>query len=154
MGDTFTYNTKNRQLSKHLLMSLDTRVTDLNNNILVIGGSGAGKSYRFVKPQVLTLSSSFIFTDPKGELLRDCGGFLKECGYEVKVLNLLNADGMKHSSRYNPFQYIRTGIDIEKLITNMIQNTTPKNSMQSDPFWEKAETMLWQARHSLCWSVD
>ena len=154
MGDTFTYNTKNRQLSKHLLMSLDTRVTDLNNNILVIGGSGAGKSYRFVKPQVLTLSSSFIFTDPKGELLRDCGGFLKECGYEVKVLNLLNADGMKHSSRYNPFQYIRTGIDIEKLITNMIQNTTPKNSMQSDPFWEKAETMLWQALFYYVWEHE
>lgn len=154
MNKTFTYNTKNRQLSKNLFMSLDTRITDLNNNVLVIGGSGAGKTYRFVKPQVLTLSSSFIFTDPKGELLRDCGGFLKECGYEVKVLNLLNADGMRRSNHYNPFRYIRTGIDIEKLITNMIQNTTPKNSMQSDPFWEKAETMLWQALFYYVWEHE
>lgn len=154
MNKTFTYNTKNRQLSGNLFMSLDTRITDLNNNILVIGGSGAGKTYRFVKPQVLTLSSSFIFTDPKGELLRDCGGFLKECGYEVKVLNLLNADGMRRSNHYNPFRYIRTGIDIEKLITNMIQNTTPKNSMQSDPFWEKAETMLWQALFYYVWEHE
>jgi len=135
-------------------MSLDTRITDLNNNVLVIGGSGAGKTYRFVKPQVLTLSSSFIFTDPKGELLRDCGGFLKESGYEVKVLNLLNADGMGHSNHYNPFRYIRTGIDIEKLINNMIQNTTPKNSTQADPFWEKAETMLWQALFYYVWEHE
>ncbi len=154
MSETYTYNTKNRQLSQHLFMSLDTRITDLNNNVLVIGGAGAGKTYRFVKPQVLTLSSSFIFTDPKGELLRDCGGFLKDCGYEVKVLNLLNADGMKHSNHYNPFRYIQTGIDIEKLITNMIQNTTPKNSMQSDPFWEKAETMLWQALFYYVWEHE
>lgn len=150
----YCYNTMNRQLSKNLFMSLDTRVSDLNNNVLVIGGSGAGKTYRFVKPQVLTLSSSFIFTDPKGELLRDCGGFLKEAGYDVKVLNLLNADGMRHSNHYNPFRYIRTGIDIEKLINNMIQNTTPKGAMSQDPFWEKAETMLWQALFYYVWEHE
>ena len=87
-------NTRNRMLSQNIQMTLDTRHTDLNNNILVIGGSGSGKTYRFVKPQLMQMSSSFIITDPKGELYRDTSGFLKRNGYDVKVLNLLNEEEM------------------------------------------------------------
>ena len=135
-------NTRNCILSQNIQMTLDTRHTDLNNNILVIGGSGSGKTYRFVKPQLMQMSSSFIITDPKGELYRDTSGFLKRNGYDVKVLNLLNEEEMLKSSHFNPFRYIQNEVDILKLITNLIANTTPKGSTSNDPFWEKAEGML------------
>lgn len=144
-------NTRNRILSRNIQMTLDTRHTDLNNNILVIGGSGAGKTYRFVKPQLLQMSSSFIITDPKGELYRDTSGFLKKNGYDIKVLNLLNEDEMLKSSHFNPFSYIQSEVDVLKLITNLISNTTPKGSTTNDPFWEKAEAMLLQALFYYVW---
>lgn len=131
-------NTRNRILSQNIQMTLDTRHTDLNNNILVIGGSGSGKTYRFVKPQLMQMSSSFIITDPKGELCRDTSGFLKKNGYSIKVLNLLNEDEMLKSSHFNPFRYIQSEVDVIKLITNLISNTTPKGSTSNDPFWESA----------------
>lgn len=138
----YVINTLNRQISEHVYMSLNTRKTDLNNNILVIGGSGAGKTFKFVKPMILSNSSSFIITDPKGEILRDTGQYLKDMGYRVIVLNLLNEKGMRTSNKYNPFRYIRNDTDVLKLVTNIISNTTPKNSTSSDPFWEKSESML------------
>ena len=144
-------NTRNRMLSQNIQMTLDTRHTDLNNNILVIGGSGSGKTYRFVKPQLMQMSSSFIITDPKGELYRDTSGFLKRNGYDIKVLNLLNEDEMVKSSHFNPFRYIQNEVDILKLITNLIANTTPKGSTSNDPFWEKAEGMLLQALFYYVW---
>lgn len=144
-------NTRNRILSRNIQMTLDTRHTDLNNNILVIGGSGAGKTYRFVKPQLLQMSSSFIITDPKGELYRDTSGFLKKNGYDIKVLNLLNEGEMLKSSHFNPFSYIQSEVDVLKLITNLISNTTPKGSSTNDPFWEKAEAMLLQALFYYVW---
>ena len=144
-------NTRNRILSQNIQMTLDTRHTDLNNNILVIGGSGSGKTYRFVKPQLMQMSSSFIITDPKGELYRDTSGFLKRNGYDVKVLNLLNEEEMLKSSHFNPFRYIQNEVDILKLITNLIANTTPKGSTSNDPFWEKAEGMLLQALFYYVW---
>lgn len=150
----YTYNKMNRHISEHVYMSLDTRVSDLNNNVLVIGGTRSGKTFRFVKPQILALGTSFVITDPKGELLRDCGGFLRKHGYTVRVLNTLNAESMKHSNHYNPFRYIRTGIDIEKLIKNMISNTTPKGANPQDPFWQDAETMLWQALFYYVWEHE
>lgn len=144
-------NTRNRMLSQHIQMTLDTRHTDLNNNILVIGGSGSGKTYRFVKPQLMQMSSSFIITDPKGELYRDTSGFLKKNGYDVKILNLLNEEEMIKSSHFNPFRYIQSEVDVLKLITNLIANTTPKGSTTNDPFWEKAEGMLLQALFYYVW---
>lgn len=144
-------NTRNRMLSQHIQMTLNTRHTDLNNNVLVIGGSGSGKTYRFVKPQIMQMSSSFIVTDPKGELYRDTSNFLKQSGYDVKVLNLLNEEEMLKSSHFNPFRYIQSEVDVLKLITNLIANTTPKGSQTQDPFWEKAEAMLLQALFYYVW---
>lgn len=144
-------NTRNRILSQNIQMTLDTRHTDLNNNILVIGGSGSGKTFRFVKPQIMQMSSSFVTTDPKGEICRDTAPFLRENGYSVKVLNLLNEQEMLKSSHFNPFRYVQSEVDILKLITNLISNTTPKGSSTNDPFWEKAEGMLLQALFYYVW---
>lgn len=126
---------KNRIISQNVRMSMNTRKTRLNLNYLVIGGSGAGKTLFFVKPNLMQMTSSFIITDPKGEILRSCGGFLKAHGYRVRVLNLVE---MIHSNGYNPFRYIRSETDIVRLITNLIANTTPKNAQSNDPFWESA----------------
>ena len=141
---------KNRILSRHVRMSTDTTVTGLNNNMLVIGGSGAGKTFYIVKPNIMQMlpKGSFIATDPKGELLRATGGMLKKNGYNVKVLNLID---MAKSDCYNPFNYIRTENDVIKLVTNLISNTTPKESAPTDPFWEHAEGMLLQALFYYVW---
>lgn len=146
-------NTYNMRLSKHLYLSLDTRYTDLNNNILVVGGSGAGKTFRFVKPNFMSLGSTFISTDPKGELLRDTAGFLKYFGYVIKAFDLRNADGLKKSTKYNPFRYLKDDIDVRKLISNIMSNTTEKGVSPSDPFWEKAEGMYLQAVFFYVWKV-
>ena len=133
----------NRILSQNVRLSMNTRKTRLNLNFLVIGGSGAGKTLFMVKPNLLEMNhSSNIITDPKGEILRCCGGMLKAHGYRIRVLNLVE---MEHSNGYNPFRYIRSETDIIKLITNLISNTTPKNAQSNDPFWEKAETLYLQA---------
>ena len=141
---------RNRILSQNVKMSLDTRRTKLNNNILIIGGSGAGKTYYEVKPNLMQMPTdcSFIITDPKGEILRSCGNMLKENGYNMKVINLLEMD---KSDCYNPFSYIRKETDVVKLITNLIANTTPKGSNPSDPFWEKAESLFLQALFYYVW---
>lgn len=144
-------NTRNRILSQNIQMALDTRHTGLNNNIVVIGGSGAGKTYRFVKPQLMQMTGSYIITDPKGELYRDTSNFLKQNGYDIKVLNLLNEDEMLKSSHFNPFRYIQSEVDILKLITNLIKNTTPEGASTNDPFWEKAEGMGLQALFYYVW---
>ena len=149
--NTCIVNTRNRILSQNIQMSLNTRHTDLNNNVLVIGGSGAGKTYRFVKPQLMQMNGSYIITDPKGELYRDTSNFLRQNGYEVKVINLLSEEQMKKSSHFNPFLYIKNEVDILKLITNLIKNTTPEGSSTNDPFWEKAEGMGLQALFYYVW---
>lgn len=151
MKSTYIVNTRNRILSRNIRMTLNTRHTDLNNNILVIGGSGAGKTYRFVKPQLMQMSGSYIITDPKGELYRDTSNFLRQNGYDIKVLNLLDEEEMRKSSRFNPFRYVRSEVDILKLITNLIKNTTPEGSTTNDPFWEKAEGMGLQALFYYVW---
>ncbi len=119
-------NTMNRRISQNIEMTIDTKVTDLNNNIFVIGGSGAGKSFKFAKPNLMQLFGSYIVTDPKGEMTRDSAGFLKKHGYKIKVLNLLNAKEMKKSIHYNPFKYLKEDTDVIRLINQMIANTTPK----------------------------
>lgn len=138
-------DTRNRRISQNLQMSLDTRLTDLNNNILVDGGSGAGKTFRFVGPQIMQMSSSFIVTDPKGEIARKYSPFLEAHGYDVKVLNLLNETGMKKSTRYNPFKYIRSDTDIVKLVTNFFENTKKKGATSGDQFWDDMAGLLLQA---------
>ena len=138
----------NKILSEHLRVSTNTRKTGLNNNVLIIGDSGAGKTFYVVKPNGYNCSSSFIFCDPKGELLRDVGAYLKDQGYRILVLNLVNMD---ESDSYNPFEYIRSDEDVVKLITNLIANTTPKDAHESDPFWTKAESMYLQAIMYYVW---
>ena len=134
----------NRILSQNVKMSLDFRRLKLNGNILICGGSGAGKTFYEVKPNLMQMphNCSFICTDPKGEILRSCGQMLKNNGYNVKVINLLEMD---KSDCYNPFSYIREETDVVKLITNLISNTTPKGATPSDPFWEKAEGLFLQS---------
>ena len=141
---------KNRILSQNVRMSLDTRKTKLNNNVLIIGGSGAGKTFYEVKPNLMQMPDkcSFIVTDPKGEILRSTGEMLKNNGYNVKVINLIE---MEQSDGYNPFSYIREETDVIKLITNLIANTTPKGTSSADPFWEKAEGMFLQALFYYVW---
>ena len=138
----------NKILSEELRMSLSSSVTKRNNNVLVIGGSGSGKSFYVVKPNALNLEGSYIFTDPKGEMLRDLGNYLRDNGYNVLVLNLVD---MKASDGYNPFAYLRTDSDVIKLITNLINNTTPKNASSSDPFWQHAEELYLQAIMYYVW---
>jgi len=120
-------------------MSTDTHKTRKNLNCCVIGGSGSGKTRFFVKPNLLQANTSFVITDPKGELLQSTAGMFAEKGYEVKVLNLID---QAHSCAYNPFVYIKDDKDVLKLIRTLIKNTTPPQAQQSDPFWEKAETAL------------
>lgn len=141
---------KNRILSNNVRMSTDTSVTGLNNNMLVIGGSGAGKTFFIVKPNIMQmmLNNSFIATDPKGEIARATANMLKKNGYNVKVLNLID---MAKSDGYNPFRYIREENDVVKLVTNIISNTTPKETAPSDPFWEKSESMFLQALFYYVW---
>ena len=148
-GDTKTGDKGNhRILSQNVRMNIDNRLTKFNNNILVIGGSGAKKTFGFVKPNILQMNTSFIITDPKGEILRSEGELLKQNGYNVRVLNLMDMDS---SDGYNPFDYIRDENDIPILIGNLIGNTTPKNAMQNDPFWEKSEGMFLQALFYYVW---
>ncbi len=140
----------NRILSQNVRMSLDTRYTKLNNNVLIIGGSGSGKTFYEVKPNLMEMpkNCSFIATDSKGELVRSCGKMLKDHGYNVKVINLVE---MEKSDCYNPFAYIRQETDVIRLITNLIANTTPKGSVSNDPFWEKAESLFLQALFYYVW---
>lgn len=130
---------KNVILTKHLCMSLNGRQHMRNLLQIVVGGSGAGKTRFVVKPNLLLANASFICTDPKGELVRAVAPFLLQQGYVVKVFDLIEPS---HSDSYNPFRYIRKDSDVFRLINNFIQNTTPKNASQNDPFWEKSEIAL------------
>ena len=129
-------------LTQHVRLGLDTHKHRRSLNVLVIGGSGAAKTRSFVLPNILTANTNYVITDPKSEVLLATGGYLKEQGYEVRVLNLVN---LEQSDGYNPFRYLRDEKDVLKLVNNLIQSTTPKGSHESDPFWTKAETALLQA---------
>lgn len=132
----------NKILSQNVRIGLDGRRHRRNLNTLVIGGSGAGKTRFFGKPNLMQCNTSFVVLDPKGEQLRDVGNFLEKEGYVIKVVDLIN---MNRSHCYNPFRYIKDDKDVLKLITNLIRNTTPKGSQTNDPFWEKSETALLEA---------
>lgn len=135
-------NTDERQISQNIYISMDERITGLNNNILVIGGAGAGKSFRVVRPLLRQMTGSYIITDPKGELAKKEGGYLEQRGYEVQVINLKNSKEMKKSARFNPFFYLKDDVDIERLSTNIMANTAPKNATAKDPFFDGAAASL------------
>jgi len=129
-------------LTEHFRLSLNSRKHLRNLNVLVVGGSGSGKTRYYAKPNIMQANCSFLITDPKGELLRDTGYLLEKEGYKVRVFDLID---MEKSFCYNPFRYIRDDKDVLKLVTNLIRNTTPKTAGNIDPFWEKSETALLQA---------
>lgn len=138
----------NKILSENVRLSLDNQKTKLNSNMLCVGGSSAGKSFRLVLPNAYNLEGAYVFADPKGELLRKIGNYLQSHGYTIKVLDLID---MAKSDGYNPFAYLRKDEDVVKLITNLIANTTPKGAQPHDPFWEKAEGMYLQAIMLYVW---
>lgn len=133
---------QNKILSQNVSIGLNGKKHRRNLNTLVIGGSGAGKTRFYGKPNIMQCNTSYVILDPKGEILRDTGVLLEEEGYVIKVIDLIN---MNHSHGYNPFAYIHDDKDVLKLITNLIRNTTPKGSQTMDPFWEKSETALLEA---------
>ena len=133
---------ENKLFTQHVRMGLDTHKHRRNLNTVVIGGSGAGKTRFYAKPNLCQANTSFVVLDPKGELLRDTGHLLEKKGYEVRVLDLLN---MEKSFCYNPFVYLRDDNDVQRLVTNLFKSTTPKDSKSSDPFWDTAASMLLMA---------
>lgn len=131
--------TANKILTQNVAIGLDGRRHRRNLNVLVVGGSGAGKTRFYAKPNIMNANTSLIVLDCKGEILRDTGGLLEANGYDIKVLDLIN---MEKSHCYNPFAYLRNDNDIQRLVTNLFKNTTPKGAQSQDPFWDQAAQML------------
>ena len=148
-GDVFRLNKfymdrhgSNLLLTQHFHIGIDGYKHKHNTSILIVGGSGAGKTRTYGVPNVLECACSMVITDPKSEILRKTGNLLKQKGYEVIVFDLINPAA---SFCYNPFVYVHDDREVLTLIENLIQNTTPSHSKSSDPFWEKSETALLQA---------
>lgn len=131
--------TQNKKLTQNVSIGLDGHKHRRNLNVLVCGGSGSGKTRFYAKPNIMNANTSFVVLDPKGEILRDTGKLLQSKGYEIKVIDLIN---MEKSHCYNPFVYLHSDNDIQRLVTNLFKNTTPKGSQSQDPFWDQAATML------------
>ena len=129
----------NKLLTQNVRIGLDGKKHRRNLNILVCGGSGAGKTRFFCKPNAMQCNTSFVILDPTGEIVRAIGGLLENKGYEVRVLDLIN---MHRSHCYNPFVYLRNDNDVQRLVTNLFKATTPKGSQSQDPFWDTAASML------------
>ena len=125
----------NKLLTQNVGIGLDGRKHRRNLNTMVVGGSGAGKTRFYAKPNLCQCNTSFVVLDPKGELVRDTGYLLEQKGYQVRVLDLLH---MERSHCYNPFVYLRDDNDVQKLVTNLFKATTPKGSQSQDPFWDHA----------------
>ena len=132
-------NGKNVILTKRVSIGLDGYKHRRNLNILVVGGSGSGKTRFFCKPGIMSVNCSYLIVDPKGEMLRNTGYLLKDEGYDIKVFDLIHP---RQSDGYNPFTYIRDDPDVLKLMDNLVKNTTPPKGASNDPFWEKAEIAL------------
>lgn len=147
-GDATALNRKYRDknsniiLSQHISMGLDGRRHKRNLNVIVVGGSGAGKTRGYVLPNIMECNCSYIIADPKREILRKTGGLLEKEGYEICVLNLVD---LEKSDCYNPIAYLRSDHDALKLVTNLIKNTNEKGQKSSDPFWDKSEVAILQA---------
>ncbi len=129
----------NKILTQNVGLGLNGKKHRRNLNVLVCGGSGAGKTRFYCKPNIMQTNTSFVVLDPKGEIVRDLGHLLEKSGYEVKVLDLIN---MEKSHCYNPFVYLKSDNDVQKLVTNLFKATTPKGSSSNDPFWDTAASML------------
>lgn len=130
---------QNTILTQNVRMGLNGKVHRRNLLQIVIGGSGAGKTRFFCKPNLMQANCSFLVTDPKGETMRAVAPLLIEKGYVIKVFDLIDTD---RSDAFNPFPYLKDDKDAMKLVNNLIKNTTPKNSTNNDPFWEKSEIAL------------
>lgn len=139
LGKTSHDGPTNTILSQDLYLTMNNWKTGKNLNTFIIGGSGAGKSFNYVGPNIMQANASFVITDPSGGLFKQYGYFLEYMGYKVKCFNL---DHMEQGNHYNPFCYIRDDQDVEILVNTLIQNTTPPESKSGDPFWEKSETAL------------
>ena len=138
----------NKLLTQHVRIGLDGREHRRNLNVMVVGGSGSGKTRFYAKPNVMQANTSFVILDPKGEILRDTGYLLEAQGYVVRVLDLIN---LELSHCYNPFEYIKSDKDIPILVTNFFKNTTPKGTQTNDPFWDNSAMMLLEALMFLLW---
>ena len=132
-------HTENKLMTQNVRIGLNAKKHRRNLNTLVCGGSGAGKTRFYCKPNLMQCNTSFVILDPKGEILRDTGALLKSEGYEVRVLDLIS---MHKSHCYNPFVYLQNDNDVQKLVTNLFKSTTPKGSQSNDPFWDTAASML------------
>ena len=130
---------QNKLLTQNVEIGLNAKKHRRNLNVLVCGGSGAGKTRFYCKPNIMQANTSFVILDPKGEILRDTGHLLEAKGYEVRVLDLIN---MEKSHCYNPFVYLKDDNDVQKLVTNLFKSTTPKGAQSNDPFWDTAASML------------
>jgi len=130
---------ENKLLTQHVRLGLDGKKHRRNLNIMVVGGSGSGKTRFYAKPNAMQANTSMVILDPKGEILRDTGHLLENSGMEVKVLDLIN---MWRSHCYNPFNYLNDDNDVQRLVTNLFKSTTPKGSQVKDPFWDTAAAML------------
>lgn len=133
---------ENKILTQNITLGLDGKIHQRNLNTIIVGGSGAGKTRNYCKPNICQANTSFFVLDPKGEILRDTGNLLKEKGYDIKVLDLIN---MEKSHCYNPFFYLKDDNDVQKLVTNLFKSTTPKDAVKGEPFWESAANMLLMA---------
>ncbi len=129
----------NKILTQNVRMGFDVKRHRRNLNVLICGGSGAGKTRFYAKPNAMQANTSLIVLDPKGEIARDVGGLLAKRGIEVRVLDLIN---MEKSHCYNPFVYLKSDNDVQRLVTNLFKATTPKGSNSQDPFWDNAASML------------
>ena len=132
----------NKLMTQNVSIGLNAKKHRRNLNTLVCGGSGAGKTRFYCKPNLMQANTSFVILDPKGEILRDTGGLLEKKGYEVRVLDLIS---MELSHCYNPFVYLKSDNDIQRLVTNLFKSTTPKGSQSNDPFWDTSASMLLSA---------
>ncbi len=144
---------KNMILADGFYQSMDNEASGRNANVICIAGSGRGKTWRFVTPNLINQAGwcSFVVTDPSGSIYRSCGSFFEHMGYRIKCLNLSH---MELSDHFNPFNYIRPEnsggeMDITLLVDTLITNTTPPTSKSNDPFWEKAEAAFFNATFSL-----
>ena len=134
-----TPKSENKLMTQNVSIGLNAKKHRRNLNTLVCGGSGAGKTRFYCKPNLMQCNTSFVILDPKGEIVRDVGKLLEAKGYEIKVLDLIS---MEKSHCYNPFVYLRSDNDIQRLVTNLFKSTTPKGSQSNDPFWDTAASML------------
>lgn len=129
----------NKLMTQNVKIGLNAKKHRRNLNTLVCGGSGAGKTRFYCKPNLMQANTSFVILDPKGEILRDTGGLLEAKGYEIRVLDLIS---MEKSHCYNPFVYLQSDNDVQRLVTNLFKSTTPKGAQAQDPFWDTAASML------------